>query len=143
MAGLKNQRHEIFAQNLAQGKSQTDAYIEAGYSTTDARAKASRLLATNGNIQRRVKELQERAAIRTELTINDIVNELEAAREVAKENGQAAAMVSASMSKAKLLGLVIERSKIEQEAQIAQHVTLDHEQLAEISAAVRQELDDC
>ena len=39
------------------------------------------------------------------MTIDDLMNELEDARLTAKENGQASAMVSASMSKAKLLGL--------------------------------------
>ncbi len=39
------------------------------------------------------------------MTIDDLMNELEDARMTAKENGQASAMVSASMSKAKILGL--------------------------------------
>ena len=40
------------------------------------------------------------------MTIDDLMNELEDARLIAKENGQASAMVSASMSKAKLLGML-------------------------------------
>ena len=39
------------------------------------------------------------------MSIDDLMNELEDARLTAKDNGQASAMVSASMSKAKLLGL--------------------------------------
>lgn len=39
------------------------------------------------------------------MTIDDLMTELEDARLIAKENGQASAMVSASMSKAKILGL--------------------------------------
>ncbi len=39
------------------------------------------------------------------MTIDDLMAELDDARLIAKENGQASAMVSASMSKAKLLGL--------------------------------------
>ena len=39
------------------------------------------------------------------MSINDLMNELDDARLTAKENGQASAMVSATMSKAKLLGL--------------------------------------
>jgi phage terminase small subunit len=54
------------AQGVAKGLMQTKAYIEASYSQGDARAKSSRLLATNGNIQGRVKELQKQAAIRCE-----------------------------------------------------------------------------
>ncbi len=39
------------------------------------------------------------------MSIDDLLTELEDARLIAKENGQASAMVSASMSKAKILGL--------------------------------------
>ena len=39
------------------------------------------------------------------LSIDDLVTELDDARLTAKANGQASAMVSATMSKAKLLGL--------------------------------------
>lgn len=34
MPVLKNQRHERFAQELAKGKSATDAYLAAGYAGT-------------------------------------------------------------------------------------------------------------
>ena len=43
---------------------------------------------------------------RSDLTVDDIISELEEAREIAKETKTSAAMVSASMGKAKLLGLV-------------------------------------
>ena len=39
------------------------------------------------------------------MTIDDLMNELDDARLTAKANGQASAMVSATMNKAKLLGL--------------------------------------
>lgn len=39
------------------------------------------------------------------MSIDDLMNELDDARLTAKANGQASAMVSATMSKAKLLGL--------------------------------------
>lgn len=39
------------------------------------------------------------------MTLDDLMTELDDARQTAKENGQASAMVSATMSKAKLLGL--------------------------------------
>lgn len=39
------------------------------------------------------------------MSIDDLMNELDDARLTAKANGQASAMVAATMSKAKLLGL--------------------------------------
>ena len=41
----------------------------------------------------------------SKITIDDLMTELDDARLTAKENGQASAMVAATMSKAKLLGL--------------------------------------
>ena len=40
------------------------------------------------------------------MTIDDLMTELDDARLTAKANGQASAMVSATMSKAKLLGML-------------------------------------
>ncbi|WP_321155375.1 hypothetical protein [Psychrobacter sp. LV10R520-6] len=41
----------------------------------------------------------------SKITINDLINELDDARQTAKENGQASAMVASILAKAKLLGL--------------------------------------
>ncbi|WP_417702336.1 terminase small subunit [Pseudophaeobacter sp.] len=60
---LPNPRHESFAQALAKGKSAADAYVDAGYKPS--RSAASRL-STNVNVQRRVSELQGKAAEKAE-----------------------------------------------------------------------------
>ena len=106
MPVLENARHERFAQGLAKGKTQEQAYIDAGYSENGARVSASQLL-TNPNVAARVAELQERAAMRVELTLADIIAEIEQARiaALAAETVQASAAVSASKAKAELLGL--------------------------------------
>lgn len=41
----------------------------------------------------------------SKITINDLIKELDDARQTAKENGQASAMVASILAKAKLLGL--------------------------------------
>ena len=112
MPPLENARHERFAQGLAKGKTQEQAYIDAGYSENGARVSASQLL-TNPNVAARVAELQERAAIRVEWDIADAIRELEEARVAAgsAETVQASAMISATMGKAKLLGLVIDKAE--------------------------------
>lgn len=66
MPVLSDPKHEAFAQALAKGKNQSDAYVAAGYKAKGASIKvnASRLL-TNANIEARVRELQAIAAKKT------------------------------------------------------------------------------
>lgn len=107
MPVLENVRHERFAQELAKGKTQEQAYIDAGYAAEGARGNAARLIANDSAVAARVRELQERGAIRVELTLADIIAEIEQARvmALAAETVQASAAVSASKAKAELLGL--------------------------------------
>ena len=73
MAVLKNARHEAFAQALAKGKSQVEAYSLAGYKPNDGHAAR---LAGNGRIANRVTELQHNAAGRAEVTVARVLKEL-------------------------------------------------------------------
>lgn len=111
---LKNARHERFAQELAKGKAQHDAFQLAGFKASGnaARVNASRLL-TDANVAARVLELKEKAAERTIVTVADIAQQLDEDREFARDLKQAAAAVSASMGKAKVLGLLEDRSKVD------------------------------
>src|SRR5262245_60323475 len=58
---LKNPKHEIFAQELAAGKSAQDAAMVAGYAEKSARFRGSKL-ATKDNIRTRIVELQQSIA---------------------------------------------------------------------------------
>lgn len=75
--------------------------------------KASELLA-HGNVSVRVKELQAAALDEHKITMSDILRELEEARVVAlqQEKPQAAAMVAATMGKAKLLGMLTDKTEV-------------------------------
>jgi phage terminase small subunit len=73
MPALKNARHERYAQELAKGLSQADAYVQAGY--RPSRSAAARL-AADVNICERVAEIQGRAAVRAEITVADITDRL-------------------------------------------------------------------
>ena len=106
---LKNPRHEKFALALSEGKSATEAYIVAGYKP--CRQNAARLT-TNDDIKHRLAELQTATANKAAITIQSICAELDEANLVAKERGQAAAMVSASTLRAKLAGLLRDRVEI-------------------------------
>lgn len=105
MSALRNARHEAFAQALAKGKSATDAMKAAGYSDP----RNSSRLTKNDEIQRRVAELQERGAKKVEVTVESLTAELEEARAIALKEKQSSAAVSATMGKAKLFGLGVER----------------------------------
>ena len=113
MAALKNTRHERFAQELAKGKSQAEAYELAGYKAS--RSAAARL-AADVNICARVASLQEGAAKRTEITVADITDRLlaiAAKGEKTEDAPKLAVARAALMDAAKLNGLVIDRSKID------------------------------
>lgn len=106
MPVLANARHEKFAQALAKGMNATEAYTSAGYKGD--RTAASRL-STNVNVAQRVAELQGRAARKAEVTMESLIAELEEARALAMTEKQSSAAVSATMGKAKLTGLIVER----------------------------------
>lgn len=60
-----NPRHEKFIQGILEGKTQTQAYIDAGYSAKNARQHAHQLIVTNsyvaGEIQRNLEEAKQEA----------------------------------------------------------------------------------
>lgn len=72
--------------------------------------KACELL-KNGNVAVRVAELQKAAVQRNEITVDDLIRELEEARTAAltAETPQSSASVAATMGKAKLLGFLTDK----------------------------------
>jgi len=108
MPVLKNPKHELFAQEVAQGKTVTEAYVLAGYRHNDGNASK---LNTRPEIQDRIKEITGKAALRAEITIAKVLAELEEARSLAIRIEQPAPAVSASMGKAKVAGLLIEKQE--------------------------------
>jgi phage terminase small subunit len=126
MPPLQNQRHELFAQELAKGATQTDAYITAGYKGD--RTAASRL-STNSNVQARVAELQERSALRTEVTVASITERLLGIATKGESSTEAAMLAVARaslMDAAKLNGLIVDKS--EQTTENVQRIISDKPQ---------------
>ena len=70
---LKDPRHELFAQSLVKGKTKDEAYREAGFKPH--RGNAARLSA-NESVQRRVRELLQHAARRTEASVARTLEEM-------------------------------------------------------------------
>lgn len=112
MPVLRNNRHEAFAQAIAKGLAARTAYKAAGHGASDkaAEACASRLL-TDVKVVARVLELQSKAARKVEVTVERIACEPEETRVLAIAEKQSSAAVAASMGKAKLFGLIVEKRK--------------------------------
>ncbi|WP_426034036.1 terminase small subunit [Cypionkella sp. TWP1-2-1b2] len=68
-------------------------------------------LATNGKVSARVAELKGQAATRLMVTLESLTTELDEARKVAKETLNPAAMTGATMGKAKLHGLLVDKQE--------------------------------
>lgn len=94
------------------------AYVETGnaseayrrsYNTSNMADKTAQRegynLLQNPLVQARIEELRIKVMERHEITVDTLLAELEEARLLGRETGKAAAMIAASMGKAKLLGL--------------------------------------
>jgi hypothetical protein len=110
MAILSNPRHEKFAELLAEGKTARESYVLCGYH--DNRHNAARLKSSE-TVRRRVYELTQAAADAHKITIESICRELDEAVQVAKSKGQANPLVSAAGLRAKLGGLLIDKSQVQ------------------------------
>ena len=113
MPVLRNPRWEAYAQELAKGKPARQAYVLAGYKKNDGNASR---LKSNEKLAARVNELVERtaanAAARAEVTVVSLLNELEEARKLAAEINQPSAAVAATLGKAKVAGLIVDRKEV-------------------------------
>lgn len=88
MASLSNQRHELFAQAIAGGKTGRVAYFEAGYECSDVAADAasSRLLKTV-KVAARVAEIKGRGATGVSLTKSWVIEQTIELKRKAEESG--------------------------------------------------------
>lgn len=117
---LKNTRQEKFCHELAQGKSQLEAYVAAGYKPDDG---AACRLSGNVRVIARLAELQKRTAEKATTTAADIARQLDEDREFARKVEHAPAAVAATLGKAKVLGLIIDKAKIDHGGAISITVT--------------------
>jgi phage terminase small subunit len=112
MAALTNPRHERFAQELAKGQTQAEAYAAAGYKPSEPNASR---LTSNDKVRERVAEILERGALRAEVTVATLTTDLLRLRDKGEALGDAAGLSVARnsvMDIAKLNGLVIDKAEI-------------------------------
>ena len=111
-------KQEAFALAYVETGNASEAYrraYNAGKMKPDSVNRKAKELLDNGKITARVSELHAGHAQRHKLTVDDLLRELEEARQAAltAETAQSSAAVAATMGKAKLLGMdkqVIEHS---------------------------------
>jgi phage terminase small subunit len=108
MPVLANPKHERFAQELAKGKSASEAYVLAGYKANDGNAAT---LKGNQRVLERVAEIQDRSAIRTEVTLASLLTEAATIQAAAMVANQHSAAIAALTAKAKLAGLWIDKAE--------------------------------
>jgi phage terminase small subunit len=124
MPVLSNSRHERFAQALASGKSQSEAYVAAGYKYDEPNASR---LTRNDKIRARVTELQGNVAKRVEVTLESLLEEAEEIRQRALEAGSYAAAITAVKEKGVLAGLRVEKRE-------NRHLSVDEVSDADLAA---------
>jgi phage terminase small subunit len=115
-------KQEKFCQEYVKTGNASEAYrraYSAGKMTAKSITETAAQLMTNLNVSSRVSELKAKTAERNEITVDDLVAELEEARKLAKETEQTSSMVSATMGKGKLLGMIIDRKEITVHSQIS------------------------
>jgi phage terminase small subunit len=105
---LKNPRHELFAQQVAAGITQTDAFIEAYPHAEDWLRKTAKVkgseLAARPDVKARIAELQARAADVSVFTLAAHLNRLNALSIAAEKSGEFTAAVKAEENRGKAAG---------------------------------------
>ncbi|QDP55722.1 MAG: putative terminase small subunit [Prokaryotic dsDNA virus sp.] len=115
------QKQENFALNYVECGNASEAYrrsYNASNMKTESVNRKAHDVLENVNVSARVEELKQQHRERHNVTVDDLLNELEEARTVALtcETPQSSAAVSATMGKAKILGL---------DKQVIDHVSSD------------------
>ena len=103
-----NPAQEKFAHLIVRGVGTTEAGIECwGWENYSQQAKATEAQKklNNPRIQDRINELKAIAVKETSVTVQSLLDELDEARDLAKEEKQPSAMVAATIGKAKVTGL--------------------------------------
>lgn len=106
---LENPRQEKFCQLRATGMTLEQAYAEAGYK---ADAKNAERMTKNDGVKARILELQAETVERFEVTVETIARQLDEDRDFAYACKQPGAAATATIAKAKLFGLMVDRNTI-------------------------------
>ena len=132
MPALKNQRQERFCQLVRQGVVPFKAFPLAGYRPHNANPYR---LSDNERVKARLAELHKGFAMKTRVTVETISEQLDEDRAFAKAVDQAGPALNATIAKAKLHGLIVDRKESGGPGDFASLNTAD-----DVLALVRKEL---
>ena len=132
MPALKNQRQERFCQLVRQGVVPFKAYPLAGYRPHNGHPSR---LGEKGIIKARIAELHKGFAMKTRVTVETISEQLDEDRLFAKAVNQAGPALQATVAKAKLHGLIVDRKESGAPGDFASLSSAD-----DVLALVRKEL---
>ena len=106
-------KQEKFAQNVAKGMKKNEAAKKAGYSEKNA-ARAGTVLTSKSNpvVQKRIHQLQTKAADKASLSLGTHLTDLKDIRDGAMRNSEWSAAVSAEVARGKAAGLYVNRSEL-------------------------------
>ena len=106
-------KQEKFAQNVAKGMKKNEAAKKAGYSEKNA-ARAGTVLTSKSNpvVQKRIHQLQTKAADKASLSLGNHLTDLKEMRDGAIRNGAWSAAVTAEVARGKAAGLYVNRSEL-------------------------------
>ncbi|MDE1483967.1 terminase small subunit [Xenorhabdus bovienii] len=116
--GLLRPQHESFAQNLAQGMSQKDSAICAGYAPSNAESQATTLI-RRPDVRRRIKELRQEAALLVSFNAKDLADLSYQAAKKAAESGKFGQVAPNIKNAAQLTGIDMSSSKTEVNVDLA------------------------
>lgn len=107
-------KQEAFAQAVASGKTQAEAYRIA-YNAENSKpetihSKASVLMA-DGKVKARVAELRKAVAEKTQITLESHLADLMTLRELAVKEKQISAAIAAEIARGKAAGVHVEKSE--------------------------------
>jgi|SRR5882672_1983284 len=113
MPRLDNIRHERFAREYIKRGEASDAYRRAGYrpATPGSLWTASSRLLRHDEVASRIAELRRQMTYKTKISLESLMSDLDADRELARRLDQPGAAIQATVVKAKLAGLMVERKE--------------------------------
>jgi phage terminase small subunit len=115
MADNLTPKQEAFCRKYIETGNASEAYRQSydaeGMNPNTINRKAKELL-DNGKIKARIAEIQERHLKRHNVTVDSLVEELQEARELAKQISRPEVMINATLGKAKITGNIIEKSEL-------------------------------
>lgn len=130
-------KQEAFARAYVETGNASEAYRLAynpeKMSDPSIAVEACRLLA-HPKVSLMVNRLRTKASERHEITIDTITEMLKADRQLARENAQSAAAVTAAMGLAKLHGLIVEKREVKNVSTVED---LDDNELADLARSGR------